>query len=214
MEKRKLAQYILSKILEIYPDPKTELKNWKTPFQFLICIILSSQTTDLQVNKVTKSLFSQYPSSKELSRAKQKDIEKIVGSINYYKTKTRHIIALSKMIEKEFKGVVPKTQSKLLLLPGVGYKTAHVFLNDLYQLNEGIAVDTHVARVAQRMGLTKEKDPNKIAKDLEKLYPKRQWYLINSSFVLYGRYICKARMTKSDCILKDICSYCKNLSSA
>lgn len=213
MTQKQTAIYVLNKILEVYPDPKTELANWETPFQFLVCIILSAQTTDRQVNSLTKQLFSKYPSSKDFSTDKISDLEKYIKGVNYFKTKTKHIIQMSTIIQKEYGGVVPKTVLKLVKLPGVGYKTANVFLNDLYKKNEGIAVDTHVARVAQRMGLTKHRNPDKIAKDLEQLYPKKDWWKINSSFVLYGRYVCKARMVKSNCVLKDICTYCRNLPS-
>jgi endonuclease-3 len=205
MDKRKIAQKLLKEIKKIYPDAKTELANWKTPFQFLICIVLSAQTTDKQVNKVTGELFKKYPTAKDLGDAKVKDIEDIVKSINYFRTKSKHIKELSKILEKDFNGIPPKDVEKLVILPGVGYKTANVFLNDLYHLNQGIAVDTHVARVARAYGLTKKKDADKIAKDLEKIFKKEDWYKVNSSFVLYGRYILKAKNPDMErVVLKDL----------
>ena len=188
MKKREKAYALLEKLEEMYPDAQTELKNWETPFQFLVCIMLSAQTTDKQVNKATKDLFHTYPDGYMMSLAKIKDIEKYISSINYYHTKARHIKETSEIITKEHGGEVPTSLESLLELPGVGYKTANVFLNDLYQANQGIAVDTHVKKTALKYGLTKEKDPNKIAKDLENLYDKKDWYKINSHFVLYGRY--------------------------
>jgi len=198
MDKRELAQKLLKEIEKIYPDAKTELANWNTPFQFLICIVLSAQTTDKQVNKVTEKLFKKYPTAKDLGDAKLKDIENILKSINYFRTKSKHIKELSKILEKDFNGIPPKDVEKLIILPGVGYKTANVFLNDLYHLNQGVAVDTHVARVARAYGLTKKRDADKIAKDLEKIFKKEDWYKVNSSFVLYGRYILKAKNPDMD----------------
>jgi endonuclease-3 len=210
MKNKEKSKYILSSIEKLFPDAQSELINWNTPFQFLICILLSAQTTDKQVNSLTTKLFQKFPSSKEFSQSSETEIEKYIKGVNYFRTKAKHILETSKMIEEKYNGEVPKTLEELMELPGVGYKTANVFLNDLYKANLGIAVDTHVMRVAQRLGLTKEKDPNKIAKDLEKLYPKEDWWKVNRYFVLYGRYICRANMKKSDCIFKDICSYCKD----
>ena len=117
---------------------------------------------------------------------------------------------MSNQILNEYNGEVPTEISKVVGLRGVGYKTANVFLNDLYKSNQGIAVDVHVARVSQSLGLSKETEPTKIAKDLEKIYKQKDWWKINRYFVLYGRYICKANMKKSECVFKDICSYCKD----
>ena len=193
MNKKELAKQLLVEIGKIYPDAKTELTNWKTPFQFLVCIMLSAQTTDKQVNKVTKKLFEKYSDAKLLSVAKLSDVTNTIGSINYFKTKAKHIAQTATIIESNYEGQPPKDLEELQKLPGVGCKTANVFLNDLYKSNQGIAVDTHVVRVAMTYGLTKNTNPTKIAHDLEKLYPKRDWYKVNSLFVLYGRYILKAK---------------------
>lgn len=172
----------------MYPNAQTELKNWSTPFQFLVCIMLSAQTTDKQVNRVTETLFNIYPDGYTMSLATAKEIEKYISSVNYYHTKAKHIQKMSEIVTKEYNGEVPIVLEKLLGLPGVGYKTANVFLNDLYQLNEGIAVDTHVKKTAIKYGLTKNSNPDKIAKDLERVYDREDWYKINRYFVLYGRY--------------------------
>lgn len=172
----------------MYPNAQTELENWSTPFQFLVCIILSAQTTDRQVNKVTKKLFEIYPDGYTLSLASEKEIEKYISSINYYHTKAKHIKKMSEIVTRDYNGEIPIVLERLLELPGVGYKTANVFLNDLYQLNQGIAVDTHVKKTAIKYGLTKNSNPDKIAKDLEKIYDREDWYKINRYFVLYGRY--------------------------
>lgn len=188
MRKKERAYALLSKLEEMYPNAQTELKNWNTPFQFLVCIILSAQTTDKQVNKVTSKLFEIYPDGYMMSLASPLKIEKYISSINYYHTKAKHIQKMSEIITKEYAGEIPLSLEKLLKLPGVGYKTANVFLNELYQLNQGIAVDTHVKKTALKYGLTKNTNPEKISKDLEKLYKREDWYKINRYFVLYGRY--------------------------
>ncbi len=192
-QKKVLANRLLEEISSIFPEPKTELENWKTPFQFLVCIILSAQATDKQVNKVTKELFKKYPDAKSLSNADIRDLKDTIGSINFFNNKAKFLISMSRVLNEEYEGEPPKDLDKLQELPGVGYKTANVFLNDLYMANQGIAVDTHVGRVAKMYGLTKENDATKIAHDLEKLYKKSDWYRVNSTFVLYGRYILKAK---------------------
>ncbi|MDD4382390.1 MAG: endonuclease III [Candidatus Dojkabacteria bacterium] len=196
------AEYLLSEIEKLFPKATTELQNWSTPFQFLICIMLSAQTTDKQVNRGTRRLFKSYPDAKSLSVAGIGKIQHTIGGINYFKTKSRHIIQTAKILNEKYKGMPPKSLKKLQTLPGVGYKTANVFLNDLYHANQGIAVDTHVARVARYYGLSKSIDPTKIAHDLEKLYPKKDWYKVNSTFVLYGRYILKAKKPDMDRVIK------------
>ena len=193
MRKKEKAYLLLSRLEEMFPNAQTELRNWSTPFQFLVCIILSAQTTDQQVNKVTAKQFEEYPTAKEMGDSKIQDLEYTLGGINYFRTKSRNIKEMSRMLAEEYNGKPPKSLERLLKLPGVGYKTANVFLNDRYRANEGIAVDTHVLRVARAYGLTKNTDPTKVAHDLEKLYPKEDWYKVNSTFVLYGRYILKAR---------------------
>jgi endonuclease-3 len=188
MNKKEKAMKILHDMEEMFPDAGTELKNWETPFQFLVCVILSAQTKDKQVNKVTKELFNNFPDAKSLSRANRDKVRKIIGSINYYNTKAKHIIETAKILERQYEGRPPKDVNKLQDLPGVGYKTANVFLNEIYQANQGIGVDTHVRQVSQKFGLTDHEKPDRIAKDLEEIYPRRVWYKINKLFVLYGRY--------------------------
>lgn len=191
--KRKLAYLLLKEVEILFPNAQTELENWKTPFQFLICIMLSAQTTDKQVNKVTSVLFSKYPDPQSLANADIKDILNTIGSINFFNNKGKNILATARILVEKYQGEPPVDLLELQKLPGVGYKTANVFLNDLYQLNHGIAVDTHVLRVARSYGLTKEIEPTKVAHALEKLYKKEDWYKVNTYFVLYGRYILKAK---------------------
>lgn len=193
MRKKELAYRLLLEVEKLFPNASTELENWSTPFQFLVCIILSAQATDKQVNKVTRDLFTKYPDSFSLSKANIEELKNTIGSINFFNNKAKFLIAMSHELSNKYKGIPPKTLTKLIELPGVGYKTANVFLNDLYHANQGIAVDTHVSRVARMYGLTAESNPTKISHDLEKLYPKKDWYKVNSTFVLYGRYVLKAK---------------------
>ena len=204
MNKRQLAIQLLSEVEKLFPEAVTELANWGTPFQFLVCIMLSAQTTDKQVNKVTKNLFKEYPDAKSFKNADIEKLKDTLGGINYYKTKSRHIFETAKILNDRYRGEPPRDLENLMKLPGVGYKTANVFLNDLYKENQGIAVDTHVMRVAIAYGLSKGTDPTKVAHDLESLYPRKYWYKINSTFVLYGRYVLRARKPDWDkVVLKD-----------
>lgn len=191
--KKELANDLLFEIEKLFPKAKTELENWSTPFQYLVCVVLSAQTTDKQVNKATKKLFQKYQDAKSFSNAKAEELQDTLRGINYYRTKSKHLIEMSKIVDVVYKGQPPVSLSKLLKLPGVGYKGANVFLNDLYKSNQGIAVDTHVLRVARAYGLTENTDPTKVSHDLEKLFKKKDWYKVNSTFVLYGRYILKAK---------------------
>jgi len=198
MKKKELAIKLLSEVEKLFPEATTELANWKNDFQFLVAVILSAQTTDIQVNKVTLELFRKYPDATKLSKAKMEDLEYTLGGINYFRTKSKNIKKMAEILVEQYGGEPPKALRKLVKLPGVGYKTANVFLNERYRANEGIAVDTHVLRVARAYGLTKNTDPTKVAHDLEKLYPKKDWYKVNATFVLYGRYILKARKPDVD----------------
>lgn len=203
MNKKEKALKLLRILEDMYPKANTELKNWHTPFQFLVCIMLSAQTTDKQVNKITEDLFSVYPDTYTMSLATVREIERYVSSVNYYHTKAKHIKKTAKILLRKYNGEVPITLNELLELPGVGYKTANVFLNDLYKANMGIAVDTHVKKTAIKYGLTKNTDPNKISKDLEKIYPKDEWWKINRYFVLYGRYDFKINLDLKEDIVKE-----------
>lgn len=206
MRKREKAKIVFKELQKLYPNPKTELKNWETDFQFLVCIMLSAQTTDVQVNKVTKVLFESFPDIKAFADADVGDLEKVLRSVNFYKTKSKHLIKMSKILIKDFNSKIPLFEKDLVKLPGIGKKTANVFLNELFHSNQGIAVDTHVSRVVQRLDLTTKKDPLGVSLDLENIYEKEDWYLINSMFVLFGRYICKAKNPLCEnCPLNDIC---------
>lgn len=212
MTKKEKAYTILNEIESLFPGAKSELSNWNTPFQFLISIILSAQTTDAQVNRVTVGLFAKYPDAASLKKANFGEVSEIINGVNYRNTKARHIVEASRIIDEDMCGEIPDKVDGLIKLPGVGRKTANVFLNDLYESNEGIGVDTHIMRISQRLGLSNNKKPGDIAHDLQKIYNRADWHRVNTVFVLYGRYYCKARVKSelSECIFKERgwCKWC------
>ncbi|HYA31984.1 MAG TPA: endonuclease III, partial [Thermodesulfovibrionales bacterium] len=199
------AQNILRRLRREYPYPKSAL-HFSSPFELLVATILSAQTTDDHVNKVTYTLFRKYRSPKGYADAPLESFRKDMSSINFYKTKAKNILDSARMIVDTFKGRVPKTMNELTMLPGVARKTANIVLFNAYGINEGIAVDTHVKRVAYRLGLTKNEDPVKIEQDLMRLIPKEEWGHFSHFLILHGRKICQAKKPKhSECVLFDIC---------
>jgi endonuclease-3 len=172
--------------------PKSELQ-YTTPVQFVIAVMLSAQCTDKAVNKATESVFKELKTPADFAAADPLLLEQRFSSLTYYRAKTKHVIATAKKIIADFGGEVPRTEKELQTLPGVGYKTAHVVLGELFDIWEGIATDTHVKRFAQRFDLTDHSDLEDISHDLEELVPKRDWKYVNNGLVLYGRYICPAR---------------------
>ena len=191
-ERAARAKKIIAYLKRTYPKPKSELVH-KTPFQFLAAVILSAQCTDKAVNRLTETLFKKYKTPKDFAKANPATFAKEISSIPFFRNKAKAVIGAGKMVEEKFGGKVPKTDVELTQLPGVGYKTAHVILGELYDIWEGIATDTHVKRFAKRFGLTDQNDLTKISKDLEALVPKKDWKYVNNGFVLYGRYVCPAR---------------------
>ncbi len=191
-ERTERARNIVAYLKRAYPTQKSELL-YKTPFQFVVAVMLSAQCTDKAVNTCTEKLFKKYKTALDFARATPKTFEKEVSTIPFFRNKTKAIIGSAKEVVKNHVGKVPNTESALVALPGIGYKTAHVILGELYGLWEGIATDTHVKRFARRFDLTKNNDLKKISKDLEALVSKKDWKYVNNGLVLYGRYVCKAR---------------------
>jgi endonuclease III len=190
--RRKLAKKIVAYLKRAYPVPKSEL-HYSTPFQFVVAVALSAQCTDKVVNRVTENVFKKYRTAKDFADAGVAEFTREISSVTFYKNKARHVIAASKIVWDNFGGRVPETESQLITLPGVGYKTAHVVMGELFSTWDGIPTDTHVKRFALRFGLTKHTDLKKISKDLEALIPKKDWKYVNNGLVLYGRYVCPAR---------------------
>ncbi len=202
--KEKTAE-ILKRLKREYPEPKTAL-NFSEPFQLLVATVLSAQATDVLVNRVTEGLFKKYKTVKDYADAQLDKLQKDVSSVNFYKTKAKNIQAAARIVVEEFNSKVPGTMEELTRLPGVARKTANIILSNAFGINEGIAVDTHVKRLSNRLGLTKSEDPVKIEQDLTVLTPKEEWGNISHLLIFHGRQICRAKKPlHSECVLYDIC---------
>ncbi|MDP3989251.1 MAG: endonuclease III [bacterium] len=201
MTPKNKAKKILEELSLMYPRSVTIL-NWHGDWQLLVAVMLSAQTTDIKVNEVTTVLFSTYSSAKALSNANVLDIEKIIRPVNYYKTKAWHVKATMQKICTEYGGHVPHTMHELLTLPGVGRKTANVVLGNLFDIQEGIAVDTHVQRLVRLWGLSQHRDPKRIERDLLKLVPEKERHLFTNRCINYGREHCNARCVHAVCPLR------------
>jgi len=197
--------------LEKYNDmPQIEL-NYTNPFTLLIAVLLSAQATDKHVNKVTAPIFEDIKHPQDVLDLELDNLTQAVNSVNYYKTKAKNIYALSQKLMDEFGGEVPKTREELRSLPGIGRKSANAILNTLYDMPY-MAVDTHVFRVTQRLGICKGKTPEVIEKQLEEIIPDQYKTKISDWFVLHGRYICKAKSPSCEkCHLKEWCDYYKKI---
>ena len=202
--KEKLLE-IVKRLKKEYPNPTTALR-FRSPFELLVATVLSAQTTDVHVNKVTESLFRRYKTINDFGEVPLETLRKDLSSINFYNNKTKNIQASARMIIEKFNSKVPKTMEELTSLPGVARKTANIILSNAYGINEGIAVDTHVKRLAGRLGLTKNEDPVKIEKDLLAITPKEEWGILTHILIFHGRKICQAKKPKhSECVLYDLC---------
>ncbi len=184
----------------------------QNPFRLVISVLLSAQTTDAQVNKVTPELFRRWPTPYEMAGASVEDVMDTIKSLGFYKTKARHCVEAARMIVADYDGEVPSTMRELQKLPGVGRKTANIVLNVAFGIVEGIAVDTHVNRIAHRLALspkTHEKEPLKTEQDLLKILPHEYWESVNHQWISFGREICSARSPKcGECPLADLCPSC------
>lgn len=201
----RISKKIFDKLMATYPDIKCAL-NFQTPWQLLVATILSAQCTDERVNKVTVELFDKYPNVEDYLDIELSELEKLIFSTGFYKNKARFIKAASMKIVESFKGEVPSTMADLIKIPGVARKTANVVLSEGFNINEGIAVDTHVIRLSNRLGLTRQSDPKKIEIDLMKLYEKKDWHDITHCLITHGRKVCTARNPKcATCELNKIC---------
>lgn len=201
------SERILNTIEEMFPNAKTEL-NYTNVFELAIAVILSAQTTDIAVNKLTPTLFEKYPDAKTLAKADQKDVEKILMTIGLYRNKAKNIIMFSNQIVEDFNNVVPNTKNDLIKLAGVGTKTANVILSEYFKI-PAIAVDTHVERVTKRLKIVRESySVLQTEKRLERALPRERWSQAHHSFILFGRYHCTARNPKCDvCPLTADCKY-------
>jgi endonuclease-3 len=202
--KAKAAEYY-KRLLATYPHAHTALDH-KDAYQLLVATILSAQCTDKRVNMVTPDLFKHYPDASALAKADTEKLENEIKSTGFFRSKTKSLLGMARALVDRHHGEVPDTMEALTELPGVGRKTANVVLGNVFHKNLGIVVDTHVARLSQRFGLTREEDPVKIEQDLMPLFPSAQWTMVSHLLIEHGRQICDARNPKCEiCPLNDIC---------
>jgi len=203
--KRARAVEICRRMGELYPHVESAL-DFHDPFSMVICVLLSAQTTDAAVNKVTPELFSRWPDAQAMAQADPADIAEVIRSIGFYRTKSQHCVEASRMIVADYGGEVPHTMKELTRLPGVGRKTANIVLNKAFGIVEGIAVDTHVFRLATRWKLTNKPTPLQAEQDLLDIIPEELWGPVNEQWIHFGRDTCRAQGPLCDgCPLADLC---------
>lgn len=199
------APEILTRLTAAYPDAHCALEH-RNAFELLCATILSAQCTDARVNLVTPALFERYPTPAALARAGQTDVQDIIKSTGFFRNKARSLIGMAQALVADHGGRVPRSMEELRVLPGVGRKTANVILGNAYGINEGITVDTHVARLSRLLGLTRHADPVKIEQDLMPLFPRDHWALLSHLLIFHGRQVCIARRPRcGECVLADLC---------
>lgn len=199
------AGEIVARLHAAYPNARCSL-DYANAFQLLVATILSAQCTDDRVNVVTPALFARFPSPAAMAEAATEEIEALIKSTGFYHNKAKSIQGAARTISDKFGGEVPRTMAELLTVPGAARKTANVVLSNAYDVVEGIAVDTHVGRLAGRLGFTDETTPEKIERDLMRLIPRQDWRFTNHSLIAHGRAICQARKPNcSACMLRDLC---------
>lgn len=204
-EKRKRVLKIIELLEKEYPRAKTAL-HYSSPLEILVATILSAQCTDKRVNIVTKSLFKKYKTAEGYANADLAELEQDIRSTGFYRNKAKNIKNAARMMVEKFDSQVPDTMEEILELPGVARKTANIVLSNAYGVIEGIAVDTHVRRLSKRLGLTENKNPDKIEKDLMQIVPKSHWKRITDLLIFHGRNVCMARKPKCDsCVLNKLC---------
>jgi endonuclease-3 len=188
-----------------YPDAHCEL-DYRSPLELAVATILSAQCTDKRVNMVTPALFARFPTAAALAAADQSEVEELIKSTGFFRNKAKSIIGMAKAVVAKHGGEIPRTMDELFALPGIGRKTANVILGNAFGINEGIVVDTHVARLSKRLGLTRETDAVKIEHALMPLFPRTSWALLSHLLIWHGRRVCDARKPRcADCVLRRIC---------
>lgn len=205
VEAKRQAQRVVKRLRTDYPDARCSL-DFDTPLELLVATVLSAQCTDERVNQVTKKLFQKYPTASHYARAKRSQLERDIQSTGFFRNKAKSIQGICKTLVDEYDGEVPAKMDDLVALPGVGRKTANVVLGTAFGKSTGVVVDTHVARLSTRLGLTAQKDPNKIERDLMEQIPKKEWVHFAHRMIQHGRRVCKARRPLcDDCSLARWC---------
>ena len=204
-DKKEIIKQIIQILEKEYPEAKTSL-HYHNALEILVATILSAQCTDKRVNIVTKSLFKKYQTAQDYANAEITELEQDIRSTGFYRNKAKNIKKSSWMIVEKYDGKVPNTMEELIKLPGVARKTANIVLSNAYGKNVGIAVDTHVGRISKRLGLTQNKNPDKIERDLMQIVPKEYWKRLTNLIIFHGRKVCTARKAKCNiCILNQLC---------
>jgi endonuclease III len=199
------AATLIASLYAHYPDAHCELSH-ENPFQLLVATVLSAQSTDVAVNRVTPELFRRWPDPARLAAADAAEVESVIGSLGMFRQKARHLLQLSQALVEKHHGEIPRALSELVLLPGVGRKTANVVLGVAFGAPEGVVVDTHVQRLAQRLGLTTETEPANIEKALMQLFPRSDWDILSHTLIWHGRRCCTARAPScGKCPVADAC---------
>lgn len=202
--KRLRGERILAGLEQLYPDAGPEL-DFTNHFELLIAVILSAQATDVSVNLATPELFKAYPDPFAMAQATPEEIEPYIRTIGLYRNKAKHCVSTARMLAEQYNGELPRTMTELIKLPGVGRKTANVVLSAAYQV-PAIAVDTHVGRLARRLGFSKETNPDKVEKDLQRVFPEETWIFLHHGLILHGRRVCTARNPDcAGCVLAPDC---------
>ncbi|HUF18008.1 MAG TPA: endonuclease III [Thermoanaerobaculia bacterium] len=203
--KKERAGEIVATLRRMYPRARCSL-DYSTPFELLVATILSAQSTDARVNLVTPALFRKYPTAEHLAAADPGELEQVIRTTGFYRSKAKSIMGAAQAIVEKHGGEVPRTMEELVMLPGVGRKTANVVLGNAFKTASGVVVDTHVTRVARRLGLTGHDDAGKIEADLIALLPRKEWTSFSHRVILHGRTICVARKPRcSACLVNDLC---------
>lgn len=212
MEEQGLVQKIVAQLEQLYPKASLELV-YRNPFELLIAVILSAQCTDERVNQVTERLFREYPTPAALAAAPLETVEEIVRPTGFYRNKAKAVKGCAVKLVEDYGGEVPKTLEALVPLPGVGRKTAAMVLGNAYGIQEGIAVDTHVLRVSQRLGIAREKSPEAVESRLMALVPREKWTWFSNALILHGRQVCTAKKPSCPrCALAPCCAYAREAS--
>lgn len=204
-EREHLAPIYAARLEAEYGDPHAAL-DFRNPYELLISVILSAQTTDANVNKATPALFERFPTPADLASGTQDEVEGYVKTLGFFRQKAKNIIATCQRIVAEYGGEVPRTMEELVTLPGVARKTANIVLGEGFGTTVGIAVDTHVFRLAHRFGLSTEHDTDKVERDLMSLFPEDHWHRVNYDLITHGRAVCTAKRPRCGaCMLNDVC---------
>ncbi len=202
------AAFVLERLARRFPNPRSAL-NWSTPWELLVSTVLAAQCTDARVNMVTPEFFRRWPGIPDLAAADLTAVEQVVHSTGFFRMKAKNLIGTARLLVQEHDAAVPRTMDELVRLPGVARKTANIVLSNAFGIHEGLAVDTHVKRLAFRLGFTTQTDPKRIERELMRLFPQSAWGDVNHYLVLHGRATCTARSPRcAECELARVCPRC------